>query len=103
MNAVQIHSQAQRQVVNHVMLTAVQRLGLAIDQLSSQGFTILRADLCNPSMPTITVQNDHRCHALIHSSEAAYYAFGREAHFGPYRIGQFKRAGCRVVWSEFGR
>ncbi|MCW3479710.1 hypothetical protein OL229_09065 [Neisseriaceae bacterium JH1-16] len=102
MQTVQIHSQAQRHVVNQLMLSAAQRLTCAIEQLSAEGYTVIKADFANPARPTVTVQNDERCHALIDSGTAAYYAFGKEDYFGPYRIGQFQCAGCRVIWAEFG-
>ncbi|MCD5362768.1 MULTISPECIES: hypothetical protein [Chromobacterium] len=95
----QIYSPAQRQCVNEVMLAAALRLAGAIEELTARGFTVLRVDF-TPARPTITVLKDGRCQALIESGEAAYYSFGREAHFGPYRAAQFKCEGCRVVWSE---
>lgn len=96
-----IHSQAQRQCVNDVMLAGALRLAGAIEQLAERGFTVIKVDF-TPARPTITVQNDGRCQALIESGQAAYYSFGREEHIGPYRVGQFQFSGCRVIWAEFG-
>ncbi|WP_293766801.1 hypothetical protein [uncultured Aquitalea sp.] len=101
MLAVQIHSTAQRQAVNEVMLASALRLTSAIEQLVERGFTVIKVDF-TPARPTITVRNDAHCHAMVESGDAVYYSFGKRDYFGPYKVGQFQCGGCRVIWVEFG-
>lgn len=100
MHNVQIHSKARRQGINEVMLAGAVRLAGAIEQLAERGFTVIKVDF-TPARPTITVQKDRHCQALIESGEAVYYSFGRQDPFGPYKVGQFQFSGCRVIWVDF--
>lgn len=88
---------------NRILLDAATAVARVIDELDRDGFAVVGVSLDSPSCPTVHIQENRRCHALIHKGEAAYYGFGCRDHFGSYREGQFKRGGCRVVWREFGQ
>lgn len=88
------------QISNAVLLASTLKVAEAIKELGRMGLVARSANL-NGKRPTIEIQTSARCQGLIQSGKAAYYSFGREPHFGPYRQGQFTCSDCRVVWTEF--
>lgn len=89
------------QISNAELLAKTLKVAHAIRELGRQGF-VARAAHLDGKRPTIEIQTSPRCTGLLRSGQAAYFSFGREEHFGPYRQGQFHCGGCRVVWTEFG-
>ena len=89
------------QISNAVLLASTLKVAEAIKKLGKMGLVARAANLTG-KRPTIEIQTSPRCQRLIQSGKAAYYSFGREPHFGPYRAAQFTLGGCRVVWTEFG-
>jgi hypothetical protein len=52
-------------------------------------------------MPAIRIASDPRLADMVSRHEAAYYFSDTDAR-GSYRVGQFTRLGCRVIWIERG-
>lgn len=85
--------------INALMLQAVKKVEVVIQELGRRGFAVVGIDLSSVARPTVRIQTSARCAQLIDSGQAAYYGFG-QAGLGHYREGQFCLDGCRVVWTE---
>jgi len=85
--------------INALMLQAVKKVEVVIQELGRRGFAVVGIDMSTPSRPTVQIQTSARCAQLIESGQAAYYGFGL-GQIGHFREGQFCLDGCRVVWTE---
>ena len=69
------------------------------NQLISEGYTITSIQTDTRFEPVVWVQVDSRLTEAVLRDEACYYRQGRDKH-GHYRIGQLKRDGAIVQWTE---
>ncbi|WP_047257977.1 hypothetical protein [Chromobacterium subtsugae] len=93
------HQQNIRPIRNAAVAAAALLVAAAVERLSQRGLSVIGVDFEAP-MPTIRILPDEKCHAMICTGQAAYYALTPDTYFGRYRLGQFRLNGCRVIWAE---
>lgn len=74
----------------------------AIEELIDEGYSVLGLDLLGACEPVVTIEPASRLGALIEAGSACYYRRGPDGDGHFERRGQFKRAGCRIIWIERG-